>query len=115
MKQQSIHAKLHSCRCDKWNPYKQRDELAYMLDDTTFNKILGKVESEYADPTLFVHGCLDAPDEIPCGSTERIGTLGGFEREAYNRKFRECTDWKADRLVEFEVAQMLKEILAEVA
>lgn len=114
MKQPNIHAKLHSCRCDNWDPYKYRNDLSSnLLDEVTFNLLLGTLDSEYIDPSLFVSGCLDAPDEIPCGSTERIGTLGGFEREAYNRHDRGCTDWMAERLVLNEVACMLKEILAE--
>lgn len=57
------------------------------------------------------HGCLDAPNEVPDGSTLCVRTIGGFEREEYNRMDREQTNWKAAQVASYEWAQILKEIL----
>lgn len=108
----------HSNWPDTWSPYRQRDTCTPLLDDKTFNILLDVGASRTGHsavlPSLFMTGCLDAPLEIPCGSTQCIRTVGGYEREEYTRMPRGVDDWKARARAETEVAKWLAEILSEV-
>ena len=89
-----------------------------MLDDKTFNILLDVGKSRTVRsavlPSLFMTGCLDAPMEIPCGSTQCIRTVGGYEREEYTRMPRGVDNWKARAKAEAEVAKWLTKILSEM-
>lgn len=113
MKMPMTHEGMHPTWCDRWNPYKARATNTTDLDEYTFNKLVGWRHEEYIDPTLLTCYCLDAPEFIPAGSTLCVKTIGGWEREEYNRIYREATDWKAEAKATYEVAQMLKKILEE--
>jgi hypothetical protein len=110
MNQPMIHAKLHPCCIDTWDPYKARASFTPILDDGVFDTL----NHAGISPSLYVEGCLDAPNEIPCGSTKNFMCLGGFVREQYNTQRRGCTDWKAAERAHLEVSKMLKEILEGV-
>jgi len=113
MKQPAMHAKLRPGTTDCWDPYKERQYVGHLLGDDYFNV----VNSDWSqDPEIdyMGHGCLDAPDEIPCGSTLCVTTVGGWQREAYNRQWRECDDWKAAARAEVETAEMIRGLPAEI-
>jgi hypothetical protein len=114
MKQPDTHLKLHpSCR-DAWNPYIQRDSFTPILDKGVFKSLLGSnYPNDYIDPSLFMTGCLDAPRDIPCGSTQSVHTVGGWDRKEYSRHNRESHDHKANQRAQSEVAILLKKIISE--
>lgn len=83
--QPSTHARANPLCCDRWDPYAARVSLP-SLDQTHFNAILAcdrHGNSLHCVDSLF-DGCLDAPDEIPCGSTLCVATVGGWQREHYH-------------------------------
>ncbi|MGP1715646.1 MAG: hypothetical protein ACTS9Y_00575 [Methylophilus sp.] len=111
----AVHEGKHSMTIDKFNPYASRDYTNDM-DRGYFDAML------YANPEqcglsldyCFI-GCLDAPQFIPAGSSTRITTIGGWEREEYRKLDRECDDYGERTQAEVAASEMLKEILAEVA
>ena len=96
---------------DRWSPYTDRQYIGHDMYDPYFNALL---DDPFVDVDYEGHGCLDAPRELPCGSTLCIRTVGGWIREEYNRRDRECVDYKADDLARVGTAKMIKKILAEV-
>lgn len=108
-----VHDGKHPIWGDKFNPYSQR-VFTPALNEPYFQMLLDSHPQQcgLAIDHCFT-GCLDAPDYIPGGSTERIFTIGGYEREEYNKLYRECDDIKARQRSQAEVAKMLKELLAE--
>lgn len=113
MLQPRTHLTARPCCIDPWNPYKRRQYVGHLLTKEHFDMLLectddGKClhSTDYEG-----HGCLDAPDDIPCGSTLRVGTVGKYEREEYNKMPRGCTDWKAFAKADAAIAEMLAEIL----
>jgi len=113
MQQPITHIKANPCAIDQWNPYQKRETFTPLLDVGTFNALVGRGIGPYTDPILFMHGCLDAPDEIPSGSTKSILTVGGFCREEYSRYPRETEDSKRWDAAGAEVGELLKKILEE--
>lgn len=114
MKQPASHQRApHAMWADRWNPYKDRATFTPILDKTTFNTMLGNGRTVDVDPNLLLCYCLDAPRDIPAGSTLCVTTIGGYEREEYNKMPREQNDWKAAARASNEVAQVLKKILSE--
>lgn len=110
----AVHEGKHSMTVDRFNPYDDRDYTPG-LDRAYFNAMLD-ANPEHCDLALdycFI-GCLDAPDDIPAGSSTRIMTLGGYEREEYRRVNRECECWDDWEQARVECSTMLKELLAEV-
>ena len=110
MKQPAMHDKLHPMKVHRWNPYKDREYVGHILDQPYFNAM----NSGDHDLDSRGHGCVDAPDDIPCGSTLCIRTIGGWDREQYNLRDRECEDWLADERAIAETAEMIRGILAEI-
>lgn len=111
MKQPAIHAKLHPSRCDTWDPYRQRDGRTPILDDNVFDLL--NTHKNRVSPSLFMTGCLDAPEEIPLGATSSIQCVGGWRREEYLRLGREFDDWARYQRAMGEVGTMLRNILGE--
>lgn len=109
-----VHADKHPMFADKFNPYSNRD-FTPALDETYFKALLDSNPDHcgLAIDHCFT-GCLDAPEYIPGGSSERIQTIGGYEREEYTKLHRECDDIVAMQQAQAETAKMLKEILASI-
>lgn len=110
MKQPDTHLKLHSSTADHWDPYRERDSITPRLDECTFNML--NSQEPRTSPALFMTGCLDAPDEIPCGSTMVTQTVGGWAREHYHRLPRGCEDYANHLRATREVGEMLQKIMA---
>lgn len=106
------HDYRHPLTVDKWNPYQHRCHTP-MLDDRVFNGLNFMHGGVHTTPDFCFMGCLDAPEDIPMGSTLGVRTLGDYDREEYNRLPRECTDWRARYRAQIEVGKMLKQILEE--
>ncbi len=114
MRQPSTHRRAHPAWKDAWNPYRQRETISHLLDKNTFNKLLeGWDEGRGVDPDLFTAGGLDAPDEIPLGSTSSVFTIGCFYREHYSRLGRDLTDLASYEKAEKAVASELRRILSD--
>lgn len=101
---------------DRWNPYAKRQYIGHQMHKAYFEMLLACTDDGKALHSVDYegHGCLDAPEEIPCGSTLCINTVGGWQREEYNRHWRECDDWKAAARASYETALMIKKILEGV-
>jgi hypothetical protein len=110
-----MHKRMGGHFADTWNPYRRREDTSRLdLDETTSKWLLsyeGWVDGQY---DCWMPGCLDAPDEIPLGATASVRTIGGWDREEYLRVNRECTDWGAHLRAEYEVAELCKQVLAEL-
>lgn len=104
-------------KIDRWNPYSHRQYIGHRMHKAYFDMLLTCADNGESLHSVDYegHGCLDAPDEIPCGSTLCIHTIGGWDREAYNRQERECVDWRSAARAEAELAAMLTQILEETA
>lgn len=114
MKQPSSHQRApHGMWADKWDPYRARGTFYPDIDESTFDALLGRSAEGDIDPDLLLCYCLDAPRDIPAGSTQCVRTLGDYDREEYNRIPREQTDWKAAARSEIATVAMLDEILEE--
>lgn len=84
--QPSTHARAHPLCCDRWDPY-THPTFRPSLDKAHFDALLDRDQhgkALHCVDSLF-HGCLDAPNEIPCGSTMCVDTVGGWRREHYHR------------------------------
>jgi hypothetical protein len=107
----------HPCFADRWNEYTKRQYVGHHMDKAHFDALLDCDENGKALHSIdnLGAGCLDAPDAIPFGSTCLIMTIGGFEREEYNRRSRETMHLSERQIHKAgnELAAMLKKILAE--
>lgn len=112
MLQPSTHTNRPSHYNDRWDPYRERDEMSSVDFDDSFNRgLMGPgPEEEFHNPDLLLN-CLDAPDRLPLGGTRNIFTLGGWHREDYLKTFRDCDSWEDMERAEYETSQMLKEIM----
>jgi hypothetical protein len=114
MKQPDNHRGKNPLTVDRWDPYRQRDSFTPDLDDGTFKMLCGgRYPEEFIEPSLFIHGCLDAPRDVPLGSTKCVTTLGGWCKESYSVMPRECHDYKAWERADELTSRMLKQILEE--
>ncbi len=105
------HATMGEHWPHRWNPYASRERATHRLADSYFRAGLSNAQFE-CDLNLHM-GCLDAPDEIPMGSTLCVHTVAGFDREAYNLQRRGCEDWRAVMRAKRAAARMIREILRE--
>jgi hypothetical protein len=101
------HVDKHPMCLDRTDPYRRCP--THQLSEAFFRAAL----DADTDPDISFDGCLDAPEYIPLGSTQRVTTLGDYEREHYERGYRECGDWKAAARARIATAKMLREILDE--
>lgn len=93
-----------------FDPYRDRRAVTE-LDDVVFNNLCRISPGEEA--VIFDHiftGCLDAPEMIPMGSTQRINTLDGFQREEYSALPRGTEDYAAYVQTCMEANEMLRKI-----
>jgi len=116
MNHPTSHDRMPPTWRDRWNPYRHREYIGHVMSPDHFEMLLACDAQGRALHSVDYegHGCLDAPEEIPCGSTLSIKTIGGWWREEYNKQPRYVTDWKAQVRAEAETAQMIKGILEEV-
>jgi hypothetical protein len=115
MKQPVTHATMRPMWPDAWNPYKEREYIGHLLDDAHFHAMLdcdSRGRCLHSIDALGA-GCLDAPEDIPCGSTMNVRTIAGYDRERYHRMDRECDSYAAALRGEAALAGLIKEILAE--
>jgi hypothetical protein len=107
----------HPCFADRWDEYRKRQYVGHHMDKAHFNALLTCNENGKALHSIdnLGAGCLDAPNEIPFGSTCLIMTIGGWEREEYNKRSREVMHLseRQIRRSESEMAVLLKGILAD--
>jgi hypothetical protein len=107
----------HPCFADRWNEYTDREYVGHLLDPAHFNAMLDcdKYGRALHSVDSLGAGCLDALGHIPFGSALLVHTIGGWDREEYNRRDRESFSTSEARVLqsEREVANMLKEILEE--
>lgn len=97
-----------------FDPYSRR-RYTPALDKRLFNEMRDTFPNEcgFVFDSFFA-GCLDAPEEIPMGSTLGIRTIGGWDREEYNNLPRGTEDYKHHTMAADEVAKLLKSLLAEL-
>ncbi len=108
---------LHPSFTDKWNPYSEREYVGHLLDDKHFQALLecDKNGKCLHSISTLGGGILDAPEEIPYGSTLLVQTIGGREREQYNRCPRWALDmsWQQRQQNDVALSEVLKKILEE--
>jgi hypothetical protein len=104
---------------DAWDPYRTRQYVGHLIDKRHFDAMLGCDKNGKALHSIdsLGGGILDAPEEIPYGSTLRISTIGGWEREEYNRCPRWALDmsWQKRQNNSAGMAEVLKKILEDTA
>lgn len=107
------HTGRHPTWPHRFNPY-GRNRPSHKLDGALFDALLSgdPATCDLAVDSLFT-GCINAPEDIPMGSTERVRTVGGYEREAYNTQPRGSECWRRRAVANFAFAKLLREILDE--
>jgi hypothetical protein len=101
----------HPLWADTWNPYKKRESRTHCLDQSTLASLVKYGNTAEIDPVLFMHGCLDAPQEIPLGATACVKTIGGTHREEVMRLCRDHESWLVHRKTRLDEAEMLRSIV----
>ena len=111
----NVHSRYHPLFGHKFNPYSGRIA-SHRIDKKTFYALcdIYREEDGISCIDFLFAGSIDAPDVIPGGSSERINTVGGWEREEYTSTRRGCDCWKASALAEARAAELIKELLADL-